>query len=85
MVADWGGVFSPRMLCWCGLRTVGRMMGVVLGPGRGLVTRDFSSLSSGLESMNGSRLWLLLGVDGLSVFSGERGVDELESRPLSIM
>jgi hypothetical protein len=29
IVADWGGVFSPRML-WCGLRTVGRTTGVKL-------------------------------------------------------
>jgi hypothetical protein len=54
-------------------------MGVKLCPGRGVATRALSS------STKGSRLLFLLGVDGLSVFSGDLGVDELESRPLSII
>jgi hypothetical protein len=66
------------------------MMGVMLGPGRGVATMAFSSLfSSDLESdlevsMKGSRL-VFMGVDGLSVFSGDLGVEEPDSRPLSIM
>ena len=81
MVADWGGVFSPRMLCGA-RRTVGRIIGVRLGPGTGEGTIVLSSLSL-LDSVNGSRPLTVDGVDGLSIFSGDRGVGD--SRPLSIM
>ncbi|KAK0723234.1 hypothetical protein B0T26DRAFT_705854 [Lasiosphaeria miniovina] len=81
IVADCGGVFSPRML-WCGRRTVGRMMGVRLGPSLGVATMAFSSRSS-LDSTKGSRP--LEGVEGLSNFSGDLGVEMAESRPPSIM
>jgi hypothetical protein len=67
------------MLC-CGRRTVGRIIGVKLGPGTGEGTTDLSSLSI-LGSAYGSRP--LEGVDGLSIFSGERGAGD--SRPLSII
>lgn len=59
------------------------MMGVKLGPGRGVATRAFSSLSSGFESTKGSRFFM--GVDGLSTFSGDREVEDEASRPLSII
>jgi hypothetical protein len=54
-------------------------MGVRLGPGRGAAFATFSSLSS-LNSTKGSRP--LDGVDGLSIFSGDLGVDKAESRLL---
>lgn len=63
IVADCGGVFSPSMLC-CGLLTVGRTMGVRLGPGTGVG----SSLSAGLDS-TASRI--LAGVEGLAALSDD--------------
>src|SRR4051812_46082551 len=68
-------------MLWCGRRTVGRMMGVRLGPGIGdeMVTLSPSLI---LKSLNGSDR-PREGVEGRSDFSGDLGV--VESRLPSII
>lgn len=81
IVADWGGVFSPRMLCG-GLLAEGRATEGKLGMGVGVPGAVFS-FSADLDSLS----WSLprVGVDGLAdlSFSGDpRGVELAESRSL---
>lgn len=72
IVADCGGVFSPRMLCDSGRRTTGRTMGVRLGPGTKLPR--WESLSGDVEEENDSReSRCRIGVVGRVDFSGDSG------------
>lgn len=73
MVADCGGVFSPRILCWA-RRAVGRTIGVMLGPG--VMVMAFSSFSSDLGSKKGSFRDARNGVDGLLDLSGDLDEDD---------
>jgi hypothetical protein len=78
MVDDCGGAFSPRMLCCVGRRTVGRTIGVKLGPGVGVELADSISqderVSSGLSLDEAA---VEVGVDGRLYLSWERVGEEL--------
>ena len=87
IVADCGGVFSPRILCWVLRVTQGRTAGLrLMGIGVGVVGRG-CSFSAGLDSFSGSRSRFRCGVLGLECFSGDPlGVGLIESpRAPSIM
>lgn len=81
MVADCGGAFSPNIFCG-GLRTMGRIIGVKLGPRVGDAFLSFGSCSRLVRSIMGSVV--LDGVEGRSGFSGDLVGDAgLECCPFS--
>lgn len=74
IVADCGGVFSPRMLCVC-LR-IGRLTGVRLVDTGVEVEERVFSWSADLDSVFSSLPFT--GVEGLLPFSGDLGVESRE-------